>query len=135
MSSITTNQSTTPPHPSTHTITRQEIKYYIQLYITAVIRQTLLHEEMEKMQQDVHNTESLLDLIQINKTVNKKMKRHRSFIKRQAFFFEHILYKRATTMEEYYNLEDLDRRLDEVGRILNERRRRALREDAFNGAR
>jgi hypothetical protein len=46
---------------------------------------------------------------------------YRSFIKKQAFFLENILHKRATSMEEYYNLEDLEDRLDEIGRILKRR--------------
>ena len=126
---MTSRQSTTAPHPSTHIITRQEIKYYIQLYIRASLRQTFLREEMEKAEQQqqvvVNNTEYIQDLIQINKRVKQKIKLYRSFILRQAYFFENILYKRATTMEEYYNLEDLDSRLDEVGRILH---RRMIRE-------
>jgi hypothetical protein len=117
--------------PSAHNISRQEIVHYIQLYITAVLRQNFLRGEMEK-EENVHlrktndnSTEPhdafVPDMIQITQNVNRMIQSYRSFIKKQAFFFENILYKRAVSMEEYYNLEDLEDRLDEVGRILNRR--------------
>jgi hypothetical protein len=37
--------------PSTHSISRQDIVYYIRLYITAVLRQNFLQEEMRKGEQ------------------------------------------------------------------------------------
>lgn len=118
--------------PSAHSISRQEIVHYIRLYITAVLRQNFLREEMEKEEKvhlrktnddstDLPHDAFVPDMIQITQNVNRMIQSYRSFIKKQAFFFENILYKRAVSMEEYYNLEDLEDRLDEVGRILNRR--------------
>lgn len=122
-----------PADPSTHNVTRREIIYLIQLYITAGLRQTFLREEidkaelahMQKMNNDSTSSDIdnqfIPDMIQINKDANRKIKSYRSFIKKQSFFYDNILYKRAMIMEEYYNIEDLENRLDEVGRILNRR--------------
>jgi hypothetical protein len=136
MSSEPSHASSTtvvPLHPSTHDTNRQEIIYYIQLFITALLRQTFLREEldcaehahMQRMLNNSTDAEFIPDMRQITKVVNRRLKAHRRFVKRQSYFFENILYKRATTMEEYYNVEDLEDRLDEVGRILNARLTRA----------
>lgn len=114
-----------PPHPSAHSIKRQEVIYFIQLYITTTLRQHFLRVEMHLAQQFHRHTllnsdnDSTYDEAEINKIVNRKIKLYRSFIKRQSHFFDNILYKRSTNLEEYYNLEDLEDRLNEVGRVLN----------------
>ena len=122
-----------PADPSTLNVTRREIIYLIQLYITAGLRQTFLREEIDKAElahmQKLNNDSTsndidnqfIPDMIQINKDANRKIKSYRSFIKKQSFFYDNILYKRAMIIEEYYNIEDLENRLDEVGRILNRR--------------
>lgn len=132
----TTGSSAVPlENPSNHSIKRQEIVYFIQLYITTVLRQTFIDEEIDKAERahiqrmkdnsrgssNDDGNQFIPDMIQISKDANRKIKTYRSFIKRQSFFLDNILYKRATSMEEYCNIEDLEGRLDEIGRILNRR--------------
>ena len=120
-----------PPHPSAHETSRQEITYIVELYVRATLRQTFLREELVKAEQ-VHiqrtsgssdNVEFMPDMEQIRQVVIDKVRAQRSWIKKQSRFFESLLYKRATTMKEYYNVEDLRDRLDEVGRQLSARMR------------
>jgi hypothetical protein len=125
-SPLIAGSSKQPPHPSAHSISRQEVIYFIQLYITTTLLQHFLREEMHLAEQsrrqtlpNSDNDSTYYDEAEINKIVNRKIKLYRSFIKRQSHFFDNILYKRSTALEEYYNLEDLEERLNEVGRILN----------------
>ena len=128
-SQTTLRSSLAPPNPSTHETSRQEITYIVELCIRATLRQTFLREELVKAEQ-VHirrtsgtsnNIQFMPDMEQIRQVIIGKVRAQRSWIKRQARFFESLLYKRATTMKEYYNVEDLRDRLDEVGRLLNAR--------------
>jgi hypothetical protein len=46
--------------------------------------------------------------------INSKLRLHRSNIRRRAFHIDAILYSRATTMDEYCCLEDLEERVNMV---------------------
>lgn len=128
---LMTRSSSVLPNPSTHDTSRQDITYIVELYVRATLRQTFLREQLVKAEQ-VHiqktsgssdNVEFMPDMEQINQVVISKVRAQRSWIKRQSRFFESLLYKRATTMKDYYNVEDLRDRLDEIGRLLNARMR------------
>jgi hypothetical protein len=116
-------------HPWVHSTSRQEVVYIIQLYITASLRHTFLSEQLRLAEQARgrngrsvnHNTnnDNTSEMDKINKAVERRIQSKRFFIKRQSHFFDQILYKRADTLEEYYNIDNMGERLNEVGKVLN----------------
>jgi hypothetical protein len=60
------------------------------------------------------------DRNELLEAVNSKLKAHRSLIRRQAHYIDGILYKCATTIDEYCNLVDIEKRVNEVIMFVNQ---------------
>ncbi|KAL7513209.1 hypothetical protein ACHAXN_010261 [Cyclotella atomus] len=115
---------------SMNQITREEIRLTIQLQIMAIYRRTFILEELNRMVEQsrgvgLDNAESdsgtsnwrlLYDRDNLVCLINRKLRLHRSVIRRHAYLIDDVLYSHATTMEEYCCLEDLE---DRVNMVLN----------------
>jgi hypothetical protein len=115
---------------SMNQITREEIRLRIQLQIMARYRRTFILEELNRMVEQsrgvgLDNAESdsatsnwrlLYDRDNLRCLINRKLRLHRSVIRRHANLIDDVLYSHATTMEEYCCLEDLE---DRVNMVLN----------------
>jgi hypothetical protein len=111
------------PDPSMHNITREEIRLTIQLQVMAVYRRHFLREEFDKIIARMQSTSEckgdssnrlVYDRNEVREIVNSKLRSHRSLIRRQTHQIDGILYKCATTMEEYCDLDNLEERVNEV---------------------
>jgi hypothetical protein len=99
-------------------ITREEIRLTIQLHIVSMFRCRFLREELDKIITRIHGTSNdnvnsnnglTYDRNELREAVNSKLKAHRSLIS-----IDGILYKCATTIDEYCNLVDIEKRVNEV---------------------
>ena len=114
---------------SMNQITREEIRLTIQLQIMAMYRRTFILDEVNRMVEQstvgLNNDEwdtgigyvyrrLRYDRDNLRRLINSKLRLHRSIIRRHAYHIDDILYSRATTMEEYCCLDDLEERVNMV---------------------
>jgi DNA repair ATPase RecN len=120
--------SESPPDPSSHSITREEVRLTIQLHVLEVFRRHFVREEFDNIVQRMQHTSRdkgsnaialVYDRDEVREVVNSKLRSHRSLIRRHAHQIDGILYKCATTMEEYCDLDNLAERVNEVVECMN----------------
>ena len=114
-----------PPNQSLQSVpnvSREEIRLTIQLNVMAWYRHHFLRQELDKILKRMDllssNNSNTIPLVydrnQVSKSVNAKLRSHRSRIRQDAHHIDAMLYSLAPTIEEYSNLDDLEDRIELV---------------------
>jgi hypothetical protein len=123
--------SNCPIYPSLHNITREEIRLTIQLHLLEMYRRSFLRKEFDKMLEvsrmksseygrSSGTGELVYDRVELRNVINAKLRLNRSLIKRQAHYIDEALYRRAASMDDYYNLDDLGERMNDFFTTMNQ---------------
>jgi hypothetical protein len=64
--------------------------------------------------------ELVYDRVELRNVINAKLRLNRSLIKRQAHYIDEALYRRAASMDDYYNLDDLGERMNDFFTTMNQ---------------
>lgn len=140
---MSTNQhalstSLPPPPPSTHATTRAQIRAQTHRIIQDILRQSLTIQERDSHLRRCLESGSpiIFDEVSIAKRVNVGFDKRRRQMLKQSYLYDRIFYMKANTIEEYYDVSTLERRVLSLGQIFVQRarvrdiRRLALRDQS-----
>ncbi|KAL3773743.1 hypothetical protein HJC23_012024 [Cyclotella cryptica] len=140
---MSTNQqalstSLPPPPASTHAIARSQIRAQTHQIIQDLLRQSLTIQERDSHLRRCLESGApvIFDEVSIAKRVNSLFDKKRRQMLKQSYLYDRIFYMKANTMEEYYDVSTLERRVLSLGQIFVQRarardiRRLALRDQS-----
>lgn len=123
-----------PPPPSTHATTRAQIRTQIHRIIQDILRQSLTIQERDSHLRRCLESGSpvIFDEVSIAKRVNLSFDKRRRQMLKQSYLYDRIFYMKANTIEEYYDVNTLERRVLSLGQIFVQRARaRDIRRSAL----
>ena len=115
------------PDPSTHATSRTQIRALIVQIISQFLRTSILHQERNRIIRTFAavGMTPRIDPAYLSKRVALQFEARLPNLRKQSYLYDRILYLKANTMEEYYDLETLPRRVEKVGGMLAQRARAA----------
>jgi hypothetical protein len=114
-----------PPAPETHTTTRSQIRTRTHQVIGQLLRDGLYIQERDAYRRQCLEAGKpvVYNQTTIQKRVNILFEKKRKDMLKQSFLYDRIFYMKANKLDEYYNLDTLERRVTILGQMFAQRGR------------